>query len=240
MKRTRLTARVVVSLMSVLALVPLSEAVAETTPPAPVTPAATAAPTSESPASPSQDASATATPSPESTAEGLLYASGISGHHQASWNPFGGNLQVSVTLRNASTASLDASVQFSATGPFGNQLGKMVEIPIRGLEPDETRTIEAEVGPVGQWGLVTANATINPPAQIGTTELKPMERSQPVFYVPWAIALLIGLALLGWLISRRSAAAAPKSARTVTRRVVVATPDSGDQPAKAPAKRTAR
>lgn len=140
----------------------------------------------------------TVPPTDEVSLAGLLYVSGLHSKHSPSWNPFGGELNVQFTVRNASNATVDAEAEIWVTQFLGGQVGPRAKVTILQLAPDETRTVSADIGSMAQWTFVVAHAQFTPPERIGTTRLSPVTRDQGVFFIPWylvAAAVLVAVAV---------------------------------------------
>lgn len=128
---------------------------------------------------------------------GGLFAGGISTSYIPSLNPFTGEVDVKVGVRNASKSTIDLSADFWLGGPFGNRLGGSGEVTVTGLKPGEKRIVSAVVPGAGQWGIVNAHATITPPAQIDGVDTKKVQRDAMVVIPPLYLMGLAVFALLG-------------------------------------------
>lgn len=128
---------------------------------------------------------------------GGLFAGGISTSYIPSLNPFTGEVDVKVGVRNASKSTIDLSADFWLGGPFGNRLGGSGTVTVTGLKPGEKRIVSAVVPGAGQWGIVNAHATITPPAQIDGVDTKKVQRDAMVVIPPLYLMGLALFALLG-------------------------------------------
>lgn len=128
---------------------------------------------------------------------GGLFAGGISTSYIPSLNPFTGEVDVKVGVRNASKSTIDLSADFWLGGPFGNRLGGSGTVTVTGLKPGEKRIVSAVVPGAGQWGIVNAHATITPPAQIDGVDTKKVQRDAMVVIPPLYLMGLVVFALLG-------------------------------------------
>jgi hypothetical protein len=128
---------------------------------------------------------------------GGLFAGGISTSYIPSLNPFTGEVDVKVGVRNASKSTIDLSADFWLGGPFGNRLGGSGQVTVTGLKPGEKRIVSAVVPGAGQWGIVNAHATITPPAQIDGVDTKKVQRDAMVVIPPLYLMGLALFALLG-------------------------------------------
>ncbi|MFG6475129.1 hypothetical protein ACFXP7_01950 [Microbacterium sp. P06] len=148
---------------------------------------------------------ATAAVDPTPTADeidlgGILYIGGLSSSSVPSVNPFGGDLQLWFTVRNVSDSTIEASADFWMAGPFGNRISSVDGVVISDLKPGETRTVGAELPGVGQWTVLSAHATLNPPESVNGTVLAPVTRDATVFALPWLVVLLIAAGLTAWVV----------------------------------------
>ncbi|SKC53581.1 hypothetical protein [Okibacterium fritillariae] len=128
---------------------------------------------------------------------GGLFAGGISTSYIPSLNPFTGEVDVKVGVRNASKSTIDLAADFWLGGPFGNRLGGSGTVTVTGLKPGEKRIVSAVVPGAGQWGIVNAHATITPPAQIDGVDTKKVQRDAMVVIPPLYLMGLVLFALLG-------------------------------------------
>jgi hypothetical protein len=128
---------------------------------------------------------------------GGLFAGGISTSYIPSLNPFTGEVDVKVGVRNASKSTIDLTADFWLGGPFGNRLGGSGKVTVTDLKPGEKRIVSAVVPGAGQWGIVNAHATITPPAQIDGVDTKKVQRDAMVVIPPLYLMGLVLFALLG-------------------------------------------
>ncbi|GAA2074638.1 hypothetical protein [Microbacterium hatanonis] len=132
---------------------------------------------------------------------GVLNVGGLSSAPVLSMNPFGGDLQVWFTVRNVSSSTIEATADFWMEGLLGNRISAVDDLVIADLKPGETRTVSAELPGVGQWTVLTAHARLEPPAEVGGTELSPLTRDATVFVLPWLFVLIVAAGLGAWAIA---------------------------------------
>lgn len=205
-------------------------------------------------ATPTPDPSASATPDPSAApdtpadddaaadaavaaAGGVLYVSGVRTTYERSRDPRGGRLHLSLVVRNATALPLDATVEYGARALFGIDLGAGENIALRDLAPGDTRTVEATVDGVGQWGLLEAHMTLNPPLDVVGVEVTALERERWVFVPPWYLfgfVLVVALAVAAVVVLRRYPPRRRKRAHRGSRKappapgnVVTAAPNPG-------------
>jgi hypothetical protein len=143
---------------------------------------------------------------------GVLNVGGLSSASIPSLNPFAGELQMWFTVRNVSRSTVQATAQFWMEGIFGNRISGVDGVLIADLKPGEVRTVSAELPGVGQWTVITAHATFNPPETVDGAELSPLTRDTTVFSLPWLMVLIASVALGAWatvqILRRRAVAVA--------------------------------
>jgi hypothetical protein len=101
-----------------------------------------------------------------------------------------------------------------ATTLLGVDLGGSDTIAVRGLAPGEIRTIGADIGGVGQWGVLKAHMTVTPPAELRGVKLEPLSRERWVMATPWyAIVLVAALAVVVWVFRRYRLGLVPRRRR---------------------------
>lgn len=166
---------------------------------------------------PSSETVSTVSPSPSPAADevnlgGIVHVGGLLSDVHISPNPFGGSAVLSFTVRNVSKSTFDATADFWMEGPFGNRVAQADAVTVPQLKAGESRVVSAELPGVGQWTVLTAHATLRPPAEVEGTQLSPLTRDVTVFAFPWMVVsalLLAGTAVVAaqaWG-SRRGAAA---------------------------------
>lgn len=143
------------------------------------------------------------------TSGGLLYLSGVHGEITHSLLPSGGDVLVSVTVRNISSQAIDGSLELWITTLWGWRMSELAGIEVTALNPGETRTITARLSGPGQWAFHEAHATFTPPETIDGVETPPLTRESFLFVPPYfALAIALALLLAGILYriwSRRAA-----------------------------------
>ncbi len=132
---------------------------------------------------------------------GTLYVSGLSGAVSGSAGPGGGDVTLSITVKNASSETLDATSKFWLDNAFGLPVAEVSGVAIRALKPGETRTIDVTMQGPGQWALYDGHATITPPKAVSGTQLEPITRDTTVWLTPWFAVLVVGIPgtlVAGW------------------------------------------
>jgi hypothetical protein len=132
-----------------------------------------------------------ATPVDEFDLGGVLYVSGLRTVARPSLNPLAGDLEVTFTVRNASTETISGDAKFWMDGFLGNSIGEPVEFDVPKIEPDETRTVRATLGGVGQWTFLTAHAEFTPPGTVDGIEISAVTRDGGVLALPWFVVMLL-------------------------------------------------
>ncbi|MBN9177879.1 MAG: hypothetical protein J0I43_10985 [Microbacterium sp.] len=145
---------------------------------------------------------------------GGVYVSGVNSTAALTPDPLDGLVTVWITVRNASTAPVDATADFWMESLlFGIPLDRVEGVAIAGLQPGESRVVPAQLHGAGQWTLVNAHATVTPPETVDGVALTPLTRDATVFLFPWLLAGLAALIAIAVLVRRALRAAA--AARTV-------------------------
>ncbi|MFZ8757101.1 hypothetical protein ACO03V_06745 [Microbacterium sp. HMH0099] len=122
---------------------------------------------------------------------GILSIGGLTTGSSLSLNPFGGDVQVSFTVRNTSRSTIDATADFWMENAFGMRLATVDGVAVAGLKPGETRTVGADLPGAGQWTVLTTHARLNPPAQVDGVDLSSLTRDATVIVVPWLLLLML-------------------------------------------------
>ena len=149
---------------------------------------------------------------------GVLYVSGVRTTYHPSWDPLGGSLRVEMTVRNATDQIVDASASVGATTLLGIDLGGSDTIAVRGLEPGEIRTIGADIGGIGQWGVLKAHLIVTPPETVGGVQLTPLGRYHWVVVPPWYLAaLVVAVVAVVWVFRRYRLVLVPRRPRGQSR-----------------------
>lgn len=168
------------------------------------TPSPTGSPSATASASPSASATSSSSSAPTRTpstspaptgrpphgggdAKGALVVSDLHCVYRFSFNPFGGSMELSFTVRNEYARSLDGSARFWLTNVFGGQIGTPVQVAVPGLKPQETRAVSASIEGVAQWTFLTAHATFTPPPGFGGRVVLTVVREARPFVLPWAV-----------------------------------------------------
>ncbi len=132
---------------------------------------------------------------------GSLYVSGLTGAVSSSVGPGGGDVQLSITVKNASNETFDATGKFWLDNTFGLPVAEVSGVSIKGLAPGETRTIDVTMHGPGQWAVFGGHATITPPKSLGGTQMEPITRDTTVWLTPWFATLIVGVPAVlvaGW------------------------------------------
>lgn len=169
-------------------------------------------------APPSDVAAPGATPAPALAVDnGPFNVGGLNARFLPSLDPGAGRIAVSVAVHNGSASTWSSTVRAWLTGPFGNTLDASGEIPVKDLRPGETVTVSRELTGVGQWTLVTAHATVTPPATIDGVATKPALREATVFAFPWlgSVGAVLAATALAIVLAVRAAVAVPAAAVAV-------------------------
>lgn len=149
---------------------------------------------------------------------GVLFVSGVRTTYHPSWDPLGGSLHVEMTVRNATDTVVDASASLGATTLLGIDLGGSDTIAVRGLNPGEIRTVGADIGGIGQWGVLEAHVTVNPPATMGGIQLTPLDRQRWVVVTPWyLVALVVAVGAVVWVLRHYRLTLVPRRPRGQSR-----------------------
>lgn len=140
---------------------------------------------------------------------GMIYVSGVNSTAALTPDPLDGLVTVWITVRNASSAPVDAKADFWMESLlFGVPLDRVEGVAIAGLQPGESRVVPAQLHGAGQWTLVNAHATVTPPETVDGVALTPLTRDATVFLFPWLLAGLAALIAIAVLARRALGAAA--------------------------------
>jgi len=133
---------------------------------------------------------------------GMVYVSGVNSSVSLSPDPGASDVTLWVTVRNASTSTIDLSADFWMESVlFGVALDDVPGVAVTGLQPGETRVVSTLLQGAGQWGLVNSHVRITPPSVVDGTALTPLTRDAMVVVFPWLVVLVTALtvvALLTW------------------------------------------
>lgn len=134
---------------------------------------------------------------------GMLYVGGVNASATPMLDPGEGTVSLWFTVRNASESAIDATATFWMDGAiFGNRLDTVENVPVAGLQPGESRVVSVDLHHGGQWTLLSAHATLTPPASVGGTALTPVTRDALVILFPWLLALIAVLLVLAVVLVR--------------------------------------
>ncbi|QOC24686.1 hypothetical protein [Microbacterium hominis] len=144
---------------------------------------------------------------------GMVYIGGINSSVALSPDPGSGEVTLWLTVRNASTRTIDLTVDFWMESVlFGVPLDQTRGVAVPALQPAEVRVVSTRLHGAGQWGLVDTHATVTPPATVDGTALTPVTRDALVFVFPWVsvlVAAVIVIGLLAWRAVALALAAEP-------------------------------
>lgn len=147
----------------------------------------------------------------------MIYVGGLSSRYHWSINPFGGSLELSVPIRNASPDTLDVVAVFSANNLFGGHVGSKEKVVLLDIKPGETKTISGQVNGLGQWALVKSQVEVSRMGEEDAWGLGTVNRDRWVFFLPWFLVLLAVLLLVGafyWRRRRKARVLAAQSSDT--------------------------
>ncbi|GAB2815689.1 hypothetical protein GCM10027022_02170 [Alpinimonas psychrophila] len=133
---------------------------------------------------------------------GILYAGGVVASTAPLVTPRGGTVILAMTVKNVSNTTFDVSLDFWLTSPLGDTLAYLDPISVAGLAPGETRTVQATLTNVGQWPVMTAHATLTPPAAVEGTDLSAVTRDTVVWMWPFFALIMFGLLVAGYALWR--------------------------------------
>ena len=133
--------------------------------------------------------------------DGALYIGVLTWAYPPSLDPFGGSVDLMLSIRNEHTQELDGTATFWLTNIFGGPVGVPVTVAVPKFQPHESRAVAVAIHGIGQWTVLTAHATFTPPARI-SGPLSTVTRLTGVFAMPWAVVLSGGLGG-GWFGYRR-------------------------------------
>jgi hypothetical protein len=135
----------------------------------------------------------------------VLYVSGLTWVYTPSINPIGGAVDLHFTVRNVYRRPVDASARLWVSTPFGGPVGIPVDVPVLQLKSGETRVISAQITGLAQWTMVSAHATFTPPQKLDGVTLSPLTRDTVIWFLPWFVLLVAGVAGAEYLRRRRRA-----------------------------------
>ncbi len=147
----------------------------------------------------------------------VLFVGGIEAAAIPSLDPIDGTVDVWLTVRNAGATPIDTTASFALQGAvLHNHLDGVDAVAVAALQPGESRVVSARLHHAGQWTLLTASATIAPPAAQGS-EAREVTRDALVVMLPWLVIVgLVVVVLLFVLIRVLRAVSAAASTRAVT------------------------
>jgi hypothetical protein len=108
---------------------------------------------------------------------------GLGASVSPSFEPGGGRTTLSVTVRNTSEETLDATADFRVANIFGGTIAEVDDVAVDALEPNEARRVTTTVEGLGQGILLRGYVTVTPPALVAEQEVAPTTR-ESVFFVP--------------------------------------------------------
>ncbi len=129
----------------------------------------------------------------------------LSSEYHGSFNPLGGTLDVTYTLRNPGNVRLGARQLVSAHDIFGRTIADHKPRVIPELLPGNAITVHEKFTGVPATFRVGADVTITPLVPPGVDEKPPaaVTAGTGSWAIPWTVLLLLALALLLWRLYRR-------------------------------------
>jgi hypothetical protein len=115
---------------------------------------------------------------------GIVFVSGLTSQYIWSPNPLRSAVELRLTVRNVSKTNFDSTARFWVTTTFGAKLSEANGIAVHALKPNETRVIRTTLGGLGQWTVLQAHATFNPPKVVEGTSLAPVTRDAFIVVPP--------------------------------------------------------
>lgn len=138
---------------------------------------------------------------------GVLYLSGLTSSVAPSFTPGNGTVTLKLTVRNASSTTIDSKARFWLENAANVRVGQVNGVQVRDLEPGETRRISVTLRDLGQWTLLHGYVTFTPPKVVEGTPLSPITRDTMVALPPlFGISVGGGAAALAgavWWLPRR-------------------------------------
>ncbi len=139
--------------------------------------------------------------------QSLLGIAGMTGSYSSSVNPFEGTATVNLTVTNEGNVALAPTLVLSVKSFFGADLIERRLENLPELLPGASRSLTYDLGPVGQWGFVSAQASLfSRGDQTGATELAPpapqIDREAGMWAVPWLLVGVLVLLVLFLLVRR--------------------------------------
>jgi len=119
--------------------------------------------------------------------QGGLFVGELHCVYHFSFNPFGGSMELSFTVRNEYSKPMDGSARLWLTNFFGGTIGVPATVAVPQLRPHETRLVSATIDGVAQWTFLTAHATFTPPPGFGGTVVLTVVREARPFVLPWVL-----------------------------------------------------
>ncbi len=129
----------------------------------------------------------------------------LSSEYHGSFNPLGGTLDVTYTLRNPGNVRLGARQLVSAHDIFGRTIADHKPRVIPELLPGNAITVHEKFTGVPATFRVGADVTITPLVPPGVDEKPPaaVTAGTGSWAIPWTVLLFLALALLLWRLYRR-------------------------------------
>ena len=136
------------------------------------------------------------------SASGIIAMGGLTATPSPGLDPGNGSILLDFVVRNVSESTFDATATFWVDNMFGARLDQIADVAVRGLEPGETRRVQARVDALGQHLVLHAHASLTPAAEVDGADAATFTRSTMVVVPPLltlsVLALLAGLATAGW------------------------------------------
>jgi hypothetical protein len=144
-------------------------------------------------------------------ASGLLELGGLRALGWPTWDPFDSTVHVSLTIRNGLAATVGARVRFELRTVAGQHLGRSGSYRIAGLQPGESRQVEADLHGAGQSTLVQVVSLVTPITDDPTLSSRTFARDTWALVPPWLLivilAALAGAVVAVWVVRRNRRAA---------------------------------
>ncbi|AWR21980.1 hypothetical protein AURMO_01390 [Aurantimicrobium photophilum] len=121
---------------------------------------------------------------------GVFYVGGLVAHASYPLTPFSPAAQVAFAVRNVSSQTLDATLDFTIENAVGMPIAKLSHYTIQNLKPGETREITALVRNIGQWGVYSARMTFVPPEKVDGNTLTSFSLSSG--FIALALWVILG------------------------------------------------
>ena len=135
----------------------------------------------------------------------MLAITGIAAAYTYDLNPLAGSTTVTYTITNPGNVALSGTVAAGVRTWFGIQTGAYAHAEVSELLPGATRTLEIEIGGVGQLGFLNPYVSLQPVADdpaFTPVVAAQSQRDTVVLAVPWLVLAVVVL-VLGFFLWRR-------------------------------------